>query len=53
MVVCHASMQDLPVLTAELILTEDSMFSPRDVAVVVVVAVAVAFVDVALRLFVS
>ncbi len=50
MVVCHASMQDLPVLTAELILSEDSMFSPRDVAVVIVV---VAVVDVAVRLFVS
>ena len=41
-------MQDLPVLMAELILAEDSMFSPRVVDVVVV-----AVVDVAEMLLVS
>ena len=37
--VSHANMQDLPFLTAELILAEDSMFSPRLVDVVAVVDV--------------
>ncbi len=46
MYVSHANMQDLPFLTAELILAEDSMFSPRLVDVVDVVEMMLVSVNI-------